>query len=142
MGDYTLLTVKCKLHKKFIAPISDLVENNLDWSDIIEKYNLNFLRIFASVPRSGLIPNSGYLSEREIRKVWGKGIWEFECELKDYENTIEEFFKVLPYMIDKLYQCETHYDCDYHPKIFKLSKKSLKIVFVSQLREPGDSEVI
>ena len=38
------------------------------------------------------------------------GVWTFQCSLKDYENTIEEFLALVPYFIESIEHCEVFYE--------------------------------
>lgn len=38
------------------------------------------------------------------------GYWTFQCSLKNYENEIEEWFKILPYFIESIEHLEYYYE--------------------------------
>ena len=48
----------------------------------------------------------------EFDKRYNKetGFWCFQCSLKNYDDTIEEFFKILPYFIESADYIEVLYE--------------------------------
>ena len=51
-------------------------------------------------------PTDGF--DRTYDKETGR--WTFQCSLKNYNNTIEEFFEIVPYFIEEIEHAEVFYE--------------------------------
>lgn len=88
---------------------------------------------FITYSRSGFIPNSG----KGVSMLEGK-IVQFECELKNYSNTIDVFIDLVPslcddWMLISRYE-ESSYECLYTPKLYQKGVNGDN----SWIRWPGD----
>ena len=112
MGMYTGLRCKVKLKDKFIPMIETMITNH-SWAnlgyDFTDKFNKDSRAIF--IPFGAL----EYMPWNEDDPEWENrvenGIWTFQCSLKDYEDTIRNFFDTIlsniaesSYYIEKLYE--------------------------------------
>lgn len=52
------------------------------------------------------VPTDGF--DRTYDKETGR--WTFQCSLKNYNNTIEEFFEIVPYFIEEIEHAEVFYE--------------------------------
>lgn len=52
------------------------------------------------------VPTDGF--DRTYDKETGR--WTFQCSLKNYNNTIEEFFNIVPYFIEEIEHAEVFYE--------------------------------
>ena len=122
MGDYTGLRFKGIIKKQFREEFASIALNGC-WEDAKDKKINNF----ANCSRASFIP-CGALNympdewekwEDENRKATDgfertynkeNGVWTFQCSLKDYENTIEEFLALVPYFIESIEHCEVFYE--------------------------------
>ena len=122
MGAYTGLRFKGIVKKQFRGEFAPIALNGC-WEDAKDKKINNF----ANCSRASFIP-CGALNympdewekwEDENRKATDgfertynkeSGVWTFQCSLKDYENTIEEFLALVPYFIESIEHCEVFYE--------------------------------
>jgi hypothetical protein len=51
----------------------------------------------------------------------------FQCSLKDYDDTYEEFFKLAPYFIENIEHCETFYEENTYSEKYDLVDGEMKI---------------
>lgn len=112
MGMYTQLIVRCKLKPEFIEPVKKLLSQDAyTWTVMAQEGNYEWMEEFARNERAGAIPfcESSYF-ESYPNTVNDERVWSFGCNLKNYEDTIEEFLTMLPHMIVELYECKTLYE--------------------------------
>lgn len=116
MGMYTGLRCKVKLKSEFVLVIQRLLETG-NWSDL----GYDFLDQFSSFSRADFIPfgDLSYMPDEweseEALKEWDNrienGCWIFQCSLKNYDDTIEEFFNtVLPHIVTEVNHLEYFYE--------------------------------
>lgn len=114
MGMYTGLRFKGTVKEEFRNEFEDIaLEGN--W----EESNNDVFKQFGSVSRAMFIP-CGALAympdewadgdgfDREYDKNSGR--WTFQCSLKNYNYTIEEFMKIVPYFIEEVEHAEVFYE--------------------------------
>jgi hypothetical protein len=63
-------------------------------------------------------------------RIWNKqtGYWTFQCSLKNYDDTIEEWFKILPYFIEKIEHLEIYYEEDDYSKQYDIINGEVKLI--------------
>lgn len=125
MGMYTGLRFKGIVKEKFRKDFA-LIALNGNWNESSVE---EFLR-FSDNARASFIPcgTLAYMPdewEQEPYNKYGDGVatdgfvrtwdentgyWSFQCSLKNYENTIEEFIELLPYFIESVEHCEVFYE--------------------------------
>ena len=76
-----------------------------------------FISQFAGISRSAFIPMGGLAY---MPKSWGKwylpiydsqtGYWQFQCSLKNYEQTIEKWTHLIPYFLSDIIYLEKFYE--------------------------------
>ena len=125
MGMYTGLRFKGVVKEEFRKDFEDIALSG-DWAES----NNEVFRQFGGVSRASFIP-CGALAympdewetepfdryyngtptdgfERTYDKETGR--WTFQCSLKNYDYTIEEFFKLVPYFIEEIEHAEVYYE--------------------------------
>jgi hypothetical protein len=131
MGMYTGIRFKGYVKPQFREDFEGIALSG-DWNES----NDEVFRTFGQIGRSGFIPCGGlsYMpDEWEVydeslkgsydyyrlakatdgfERTWNKdtGYWTFQCSLKNYEDEIEEWFKIVPYFIDKIEHLEYFYE--------------------------------
>ena len=125
MGMYTGLRFKGIVKEEFRNDFEDIALCG-DWSES----NDEVLRRFGNVSRASFIPcgtlcympskwEVGFINgvyyeiptdgfERTYDKNTGR--WTFQCSLKNYDYTIEEFMKIVPYFIEEVEHAEVFYE--------------------------------
>jgi hypothetical protein len=70
------------------------------------------------------IPTDGF------NRTWNKetGYWTFQCSLKNYNSEIEEWFKIVPYFIEKIEHLEYFYEEWTYSKQCDLIDDEVKLV--------------
>lgn len=126
MGMYTGLRFKGTVKEKFRNEFESIALSG-DW----KKSEDEVFKEFGNVLRAGFIPCGAlaYMPDEwetsPPRNKYGGGVptdgfdrtynketgrWTFQCSLKNYNNTIEEFFKIVPYFIEKIEHAEVFYE--------------------------------
>jgi len=122
MGTYTGL--RCKvIVKENYRQLIDYITNVGDWSDII---GIPFVEEFAKLNRSVFIPHGvleympdSWEESTDFSNDFNNesGLWVFQCSLKNYDNEIEQFFKlVLENIVDRIIHLETFHEEDMYSK--------------------------
>ena len=128
MGDYTGIRFKGYVKEQF-RDMFGVIALEGDWG----KSNDCVFNRFGAVRRSSFIP-CGCLSympdEWEVdnqdtdgfQRTWNKetGYWTFQCSLKNYEDTIEKWFEILPYFIEKIEHLEYFFESWTYSKQYDL----------------------
>jgi hypothetical protein len=114
MGMYTGLRFKGIVKKEFRKDFKDIAMNG-EWGN---SKDIRFAD-FGKVSRASFIP-CGALAympnewentdgfERTYNEE--SGFWSFQCSLKNYNDTIEEFLALVPYFIESVEHCEVFYE--------------------------------
>lgn len=122
MGMYTGLRFKGIVKEEFRKGF-EIIALNGDW----ESHNNPRLKQFGEVDRASFIPcgSLAYMPDEweegeypdevatdGFNRTYDEdtGYWAFQCSLKNYSNTIEMFFKLLPYFIESIEHCEYFYE--------------------------------
>lgn len=125
MGMYTGLRFKGIVKEEFRNEFADIALNG-NW----EESNNEVFKQFGSVSRASFIPCGAlaYMPVEWETERFGKhhndiptdgfdrtydkesGRWTFQCSLKNYEDTIEEFLKIVPYFIEEVEHAEVYYE--------------------------------
>ena len=116
MGMYTGIRFKGIVKEEFRNEFEDIaLDGNWDIS------NNKIFRQFGNVSRANFIP-CGVLfympvewetvNKNGFDRAYDKdtGRWTFQCSLKNYDYTIEHFFKIVPYFIEKIEHAEVYYE--------------------------------
>lgn len=114
MGMYTGLRFKGTVKEEFRNEFEDIaLEGN--W----EESNNDVFKQFGSVSRAMFIPCGAlaYMPDEwedddGFDRTYDKnsGRWTFQCSLKNYNYTIEEFMKIVPYFIEEVEHAEVFYE--------------------------------
>lgn len=125
MGMYTGVRFKGTVKKEFRNEFEDIALNG-NW----EESNDNVFKQFGGVSRASFIPCGAlaYMPDEWEEEPFDKyyngtptdgfdrtydketGRWTFQCSLKNYDYTIEEFFKIVPYFIEEIEHAEVYYE--------------------------------
>lgn len=125
MGMYTGLRFKGTVKEEFRNEFEDIALNG-DWKES----NNEVFRRFGNVSRASFIPCGAlaYMPDKWETEPFDKyyngtptdgfsrtydketGRWTFQCSLKNYDCTIEEFFKIVPYFIEEIEHAEVYYE--------------------------------
>lgn len=114
MGDYTGIRFKGYVKEKF-RDAFEVIALEGDW----DKFDDCVFNRFSKVSRSSFIPcgSLSYMPDEwgdndedtdGFERTWNKdtGYWTFQCSLKNYEKTIEKWFEIIPYFIEKIEHLE------------------------------------
>ena len=125
MGMYTGLRFKGIVKEEFRNEFENIALSG-DW----EESENEVFKEFGNVSRASFIP-CGALAympdewETAPYNEYGNGVstdgfdrtydketgrWTFQCSLKNYNNTIEEFFNIVPYFIEEIEHAEVFYE--------------------------------
>lgn len=137
MGTYTNLRFKGKLKNEFIEGFEDIAFDG-EW----EAHNDLIFKKFGELDRSFCIPSgtSSYFPNEWIDKEGvptndfktsyseETGCWGFQCSLKNYKNTIQEFFLILPYFVEEVHHLEYYYEEDDFSQEYGLINGEIKLI--------------
>ncbi len=126
MGNYTELRVRAIVKPKYRALIEGVMTTKGTmhcWKAAAAEFpGLTWLENWAGVSRSMMIPFGGscYFDEHP---AWPRvfrpddGFWQFRCDLKNYDSTIEYFLgHVLPELAESVTEAWEHYEEDDHAR--------------------------
>jgi len=109
MGIYTTLTFEGIVKKEYREAINKLTTYQepdglsrdyvFDTSEKWTSTGVDFMIRFASVSWADFIPNGDVTWNKET------GFWKFETKIKNYENTYEKFFEIVPLFMASLTTC-------------------------------------
>lgn len=132
MGMYTGLRFKGIVKKEFIKEIAQIRLNG-EWENSNNKVLRGFSKIsrYRDIPCGALcyMPNEwdndiNFKSRYDIKT----GFWSFQCSLKNYDYTIEEFFKIIPCFTECLIHLECLYE-DWEESMFYILEDNKIIEF-------------
>lgn len=65
-----------------------------------------------------------------FNRTWNKetGYWTFQCSLKNYEDEIEEWFKIVPYFIERIEHLEYFYEEWSYSYKYDLINEEVKLI--------------
>lgn len=131
MGMYTGLRFKGVVKHEFSQMIKKMNGESLDWMDLYELYpQYSFLKEFGEYSRSSSIPYGALAYMPDSWEVnpddwrctlatdgFDRGynellkLWSFQCSLKNYDRTIQKFFKIIvPQIIETSLHIEYFYE--------------------------------
>jgi hypothetical protein len=143
MGMYTGIRFKGYVKPKYRKVFENIAMNG-SWNESEDKV----FKKYGQIGRSGFIP-CGCLSympdewESEpfdeygdgtptdgFERTWNEetGYWTFQCSLKNYEDEIEEWFKIIPYFIEKIEYLEYFYEEWTYSKQYDLVDDEVKLI--------------
>ena len=123
MGMYTGLRFKGIVKKQFRDEFEPIALRGC-WEEAKDKKISNF----ANCSRASFIPCGALCYMPDEWEEWEddnkrkasdgfertynkeSGVWTFQCSLKDYEDTIEDFLSLVPYFIESVEHCEVFYE--------------------------------
>ena len=115
MGMYTSFRFQAIIKAEYIDAIKLLyqlhgqVESEVLWKAVFIKFPKIEIASFAEDVRACMIPFGTDCSERYYFEANNTGlfnnVWQFECELKDYENTICHFMQSIVKLIAEKVIC-------------------------------------
>jgi len=119
MGMYTGLRFKGVVKKQFREEFAHIALMGC-WEDSKDEKINNF----SNTSRASFIPCGAlcYMPEEwedeeenptdGFERTYNKedGLWTFQCSLKNYDDTIEEFLALAPYFIESVEHCEVFYE--------------------------------
>ena len=110
MGMRTSLRFKGTVKEQFLKNFENIALAG-EWHNASDKN----LKKFSSLDRARLIPTGEFAympiewaDEKRREYNENTGEWVFTCSLKDYDDTVEEFFKLVPYFIKDLEYAEVY----------------------------------
>lgn len=124
MGMYTGIRFSGIVKPEFREGFEDIALGG-DW----ENSPHEILRRFDQVDRASFIPNGVlcYMPWKDDCPIYGTpkwneetGEWKFQCSLKNYSCTIEEFFELIPYFIESIEHLEYFYEEDTYSQQYDL----------------------
>lgn len=141
MGTYTGLRFKGIIKEEFRDDFEAIALRGA-WKESSDEKFKNF----GMDEHADNIPNydeySGYPEYWEYRTVEHKpvyvvetGYWEFMCSLKNYDKTIEHFFQLLPYFIDRTLVVEKYIECDDYVNSYCLTNGEVKLTNIRELED-------
>lgn len=129
MGMYTGIRFKGIIKEEYTEVIETMMGEGLNWEELYVRYpQYEFLNEFGKISRSHFIP---YGSLAYMPETWESGeypneiptdgfdtkfdnnarVWSFQCSLKNYEDEIGLFFKiVLPVITEEIIHLEYYYE--------------------------------
>lgn len=125
---YTGFVCKIKVKDKYHDLVNFLNNGEYDfrqglWETAYDKFGYEFIRKYMCNERSGFIPRGGYSAYnvewlnkyiKEQGNSFENGVWFFGCDMKNYNDTIEEFTRiVLPEITEEVFFVKSHYEEDY-----------------------------
>ena len=125
MGMYTGLIFKGIIKKELRESFNDIAEYG-KWEESNDKILYGFSKIsrYRDIPCGALcyMPESWDKDVNLKKKRYDikTGFWGFKCSLKNYDYTIEEFFKIIPYFTEYLIHLEYLYEDWEESKYYKL----------------------
>lgn len=142
MGMYTSVRFKGIVKEEFVSLIKEMVDENLDWIDLVELYpDYNFLKVYSELHRANFIPHGVlfgapdewdslslepyidrfYFNFNEVTRLWS-----FQCSVINSGNIIESFFDIIA---SKIIEEPVHIEFLEEPlnrsKMYKLEKGKL-----------------
>lgn len=142
MGDYTGLRFKGIVKEQFREVFGDIALSG-KWQESSDAV----FRQFGDIPRASFIP-CGALAY--MPDSWGKapynecgygnatdgfergydkqtGRWTFQSSLKNCDDTIQEFFKIVPYFMESVEIAEVYYEYNTWSKLFVLIGDKMEV---------------
>jgi hypothetical protein len=121
MGMYTELRFRATIKHKYRDLVA-FINNEGDWKDAVLRFNFPWLKGWSEFSRSGMIPDGGsaYFDDDpdwERKFDPETGFWQVQCNLKNYQGTIEHFLAhILPEIASEVHEAWEHYEEDEKPR--------------------------
>ena len=123
MGMNTSLEFKGIVKEKYRDAINIVVTFEIDsGNDQSEKWKatgVDFMEKFSYVPRANGIPSGTRYWNKETGELY------FFSELKNYENTYQKFFDIVPLFMESVEICKTRYDENEFYRLYELENGSI-----------------
>lgn len=127
MGMYTKLYFSGVIKKELRVIFKDIALDG-QWANSKDEVFSKFGKISRAshIPRGSpwLCSRDWHFAklENEDNRIYDEttGLWKFYCALKDYESTIKNFLKIIPYFTETLISCQTHYEEDFYETEYEL----------------------
>lgn len=130
MGMYTGLRFKGYVKPEFREEFKRFTDMSLDWQERKwDKFSDPVLQNYSKIERASFIPygalaympddwqtNTDEYGDGDATDGFERtfnpetGYWTFQCSLKNYSDTIEEFFKIIPHFIESVEHAEVFYE--------------------------------
>ncbi len=149
MGMYTNVRFKGYIKPEFRKNFSPIALEGR-WDESLDPV----FKRFGNVSRACFIPRgaSAYMPDQWLWNVdqygdgeatdgfecyWNpeSGYWSFQCSLKNYDRTIEAWFEILPYFVEKIEHLEYHYEEWDNSKLYNLIDGQIILVGTLQIQE-------
>lgn len=142
MGMYTGVRFKGYIKPEFRESFEDIAlygEWENSFNEVFSTYGRNNSRV-SFIPCGALsyMPDEWeiklteyiYTATNGFNRTWDKetGYWTFQCSLKNYEETIEEWLKILPYFIEKIEHLEVYYEEWEYSKQYNIINGKIELV--------------
>ncbi len=136
MGMYTGLRFKGIIKESFREDFENIALTG-EWENAKDEK----IRNFSNVSRASFIPcgalcympdswedeNNNATDGFNTTYDSKTGYWTFQCSLKNYDSTYEEFLKLIPYFIENIEHCETFYEEYTYSEKYDLVDGEMKI---------------
>ena len=133
MGMYTGLRVSIMLKNEVVAELQALIDDGaVGWENMKtnDPFRKKVYEEWSKIGRSCMIPFGGlaYMPWDEDEPIWQNCIvntlkgyrWNFQCSLKNYEDEIESFFKIImPIITKESLHIEYIYEEDDKPTMYE-----------------------
>ncbi len=138
MDKYTGLRFK-GLVKTELRPAFNIIAMSGDWNKSTDPV----LKDFATKPRASFIPcgalkNMPYTWDFERHYDPNSGEWIFQCSLKNDPDTIGEFFKIAPYLLESVQHAEVFHEDWIFSEKYELIDKLMQCTTTKFIRYQED----
>jgi hypothetical protein len=132
MGNYTGLRFKGVIKKEFRKDFEPIAMEGA-WDVAIKDskfldFSCDFRASFIPCGALCYMPGS-WETDDVIERTYDQntGLWTFQCSLKNYGETIENFLEMVPYFIESVEYCEVLYEEWSHSARYELVKGKMII---------------
>jgi hypothetical protein len=108
MADYTNLRVRCRLTPAALPLVRRVTIDAYFWRAVAHEPGHEYLAELAADRCSMFIPHNTRGWPLPVCSAHDR-LWSFSCDVKNYSGAVEKFLRVLPRMIEELYECKTQY---------------------------------
>lgn len=119
MGTYTKIYCTCQVKKEYEKELINMCVNNKEWEDS----KLDLFKEFGKDERAG------YIKIRWRMNQFGETRFNFNGELKNYDDTIENFINVvLNEIVQTLHLCYTLHENSNTEIIYEMKEKIIEVI--------------